>query len=67
MRFFYIVLDIYVLTRTYIYINKSLYLLKVRRLRQKISFTQIQSMAGTVISEETKKPWCQVVFDSAKA
>jgi hypothetical protein len=26
--------------------NKSLYLLKVRRLRQKISFPQIRSMAG---------------------
>jgi hypothetical protein len=38
------------LTRTYIYINKSLYLLKVRRLRQKISFPQIQSMAGNVIA-----------------
>jgi hypothetical protein len=37
--------------------NKSLYLLKVRRLRQKISFPQIRSMTGIV-----KMPTSQVCF-----
>jgi hypothetical protein len=47
--FFYIVLDIVLLAHIYIS-NKSLYLLKkVRRLRQKISFPQIRSMAGMVV------------------
>jgi hypothetical protein len=35
--------------------NKSLYLLKVRWLRQKISFPQIRSMAGIVFSDRWRR------------
>jgi hypothetical protein len=52
----------YVLTRTYIYIKKSLYLLKVRRLRQKISFPQIRSMAGSVQSVRLFFFWESLFF-----
>jgi hypothetical protein len=35
--------------------NTSIYLLKVRRLRQKISFPQIRSMAGIVFSNRWRR------------